>query len=154
GQTHFSPGMRSYLRYVGHVRAEIELRQMLYFLAVAEERNFTRAAKRCHVAQSSLSKQIREIERIVGAKLFDRLPREVRITEAGRVFQQEADRAFEHAFRAVSLVRAQERERRQALHVGLSALCDLPRFQALVLSARKSMQNCSVESVNGNSPDL
>jgi Bacterial regulatory helix-turn-helix protein, lysR family len=47
-----------FLAYVDQVRVEIELRKMQYFLAIAEERSFTRAAKRCHVAQSSLSRQI------------------------------------------------------------------------------------------------
>ena len=61
---------------------------MRYFLAVAEERNFTRAAKRCHVAQPSLSKQIHGIEQILGAKLIERLPREARLTDAGEIFKR------------------------------------------------------------------
>jgi hypothetical protein len=48
---------------------------MRYFLAIAEERSFTRAAKRCHVAQSSLSRQIRAMEVRLEARLLDRLPR-------------------------------------------------------------------------------
>ncbi|MGC2163598.1 MAG: LysR family transcriptional regulator [Silvibacterium sp.] len=130
------------------MQTEIELRQMRYFLAVAEERNFTRAAKRCHVAQPSLSKQIHEIENTLGAKLFERLPREVRITEAGTVFQREAARALEYSHRAVSLVRAREREKTQALRIGLSVLCDLPRLQGLVATARKSAQPCATELVS------
>ncbi|MGC2162032.1 MAG: LysR family transcriptional regulator [Silvibacterium sp.] len=133
---------------------EIELRQMRYFLAVAEERNFTRAAKRCHVAQPSLSKQIHQIENTLGAKLFERLPREVRITEAGAVFQREAARALEHSHRAVSLVRALGREKTRALRVGLSILCDLPRIQALVATARTSAQRYATEFISGYSQEL
>jgi DNA-binding transcriptional LysR family regulator len=136
------------------VQTEIELRQIRYFLAVAEESNFTRAAKRCHVAQPSLSKQIHEIENTLGAKLFERLPREVRITEAGTVFQREAARALEHSRRAASLVRALEREKTRALRVGLSILCDLPCIQGLVATARKSARLCGTEPISGHSREL
>lgn len=136
------------------MQTEIELRQMRYFLAVAEERNFTRAARRCHVAQPSLSKQIHEIENTLGAKLFERLPREVRITEAGTVFQREAARTLEHSRRAASLVRALGREKTRALRVGMSILCDLPCIQGLVATAQKSAQLCTTEPISSCSQEL
>jgi DNA-binding transcriptional LysR family regulator len=114
------------------VQAEIELRKMRYFLAIAEERSFTRAAKRCHVAQASLSRQIRDVEISLDTRLFDRLPRDIRLTDAGRVFEKEASKALEHSRRAVSLVHALKREKDQQLRIGLSALCDLPRVRTLV----------------------
>jgi DNA-binding transcriptional LysR family regulator len=84
---------------------------MKYFLAIAEERSFTRAAKRCHVAPSSLSRQIRAVEINLDAQLFERLPQEARLTGAGRVFKREANKALEHSRRAVSLVQALKRTR-------------------------------------------
>jgi LysR family hydrogen peroxide-inducible transcriptional activator len=61
----------------------MEIHQLRYFVAVAEERSFSRAAAREHVAQPSLSQQIQKLEGNVGERLFDRLPRSVVLTEAG-----------------------------------------------------------------------
>jgi DNA-binding transcriptional LysR family regulator len=64
----------------------MDLRQMEYAVAVADELNFTRAAARCHIGQSGLSHQIAELEREVGTRLFDRTSRSVRLTPAGQTF--------------------------------------------------------------------
>ncbi len=61
----------------------MELRQLEYLVAVAEEANFTRGAKRAHVSQSGISAQIRQLERDLGAELFDRSGRSVALTTAG-----------------------------------------------------------------------
>src|SRR5215831_13819349 len=64
----------------------MELHQLRYFVAVADEGNFSRAAAKVRVAQPSLSQQIRKLEAEIGQPLFDRLPRSVVLTEAGRCF--------------------------------------------------------------------
>ena len=127
---------------------------MAYFLAIAEERSFTRAAERCRVAQPSLSRQIHEMERTLGTRLFDRQPRDVRITAAGELFAKEAARTLEHGRRAVSLVRALERERAQDLRVGLSTLCDLPRVRGLIEVVKRSGSLGPLESVTANTSEL
>ncbi|MFG2071193.1 LysR family transcriptional regulator [Nonomuraea maritima] len=73
----------------------MELRQLEYFVAVAEEQSFTRAAERVHISQSGVSAQIRRLERELGAELFDRSARTATLTVAGKA-------ALEHARAALS----------------------------------------------------
>ncbi len=84
----------------------IELRPLRYVIAVAQERHFARAALRVHVARSSLSKSIRDIEDYVGVPLFERTTREVELTPAGRAFIEDGARALTYAERAIHRARA------------------------------------------------
>ena len=93
----------------------VELRLLRYGVAVAEDLHFSRAAARLHVAQPSLSKQIRELEEELGIQLFERTKREVRLTEAGKVFVQEARISLLHSHRAVHLAKASRDSNRFAL---------------------------------------
>jgi DNA-binding transcriptional LysR family regulator len=78
----------------------VELRHLRYFIAVAEELNFSRAAERMHMAQPPLSAAIRQLERDVGVDLFVRTTREVKLTDAGRAFLQGARRTLAGGERA------------------------------------------------------
>jgi DNA-binding transcriptional LysR family regulator len=78
----------------------VELRHLRYFIAVAEELNFSRAAQRMHMAQPPLSAAIRQLERDLGVDLFVRTTREVRLTDAGHAFLAGARRTLADAERA------------------------------------------------------
>ncbi|PBC75413.1 LysR family transcriptional regulator [Streptomyces sp. TLI_235] len=110
----------------------MELRQLEYFVAVAEERSFTRAAERVHISQSGVSAQIRQLERALGAELFDRSARAATLTVAGEA-------ALAHA-RATLAAAAAVREAvgdvtgliRGRLTVGMVVGCTVtPLFEAL-----------------------
>ncbi len=102
---------------------------MRYVLAVAETASFTRAAERCHIVQSALSHQVARLEKELGARLFDRTSRRVRLTTAGEAFLPAARQALEAAERARAEVAAATGEIRGRLTVGsipTVAAVDLP----------------------------
>jgi DNA-binding transcriptional LysR family regulator len=81
-----------------------ELRQLRYFVAVAEHLSFTRAADALRIAQQSLSQQITVLERVLGARLLDRDTRGTRLTEIGRLFLPEARAVLDRADEAVAFL--------------------------------------------------
>ena len=93
----------------------VELRLLRYVVAVAEELHFSRAAEKLHVAQPSLSKQIRDLEDEIGIRLFDRTKRDVHLTQAGQAFVVEAKEALVHSQRAVHAAKATQQPDRFTL---------------------------------------
>jgi DNA-binding transcriptional LysR family regulator len=99
----------------------MELRHVRYFLAVAEELNFTRGAAKVGIGQSPLSQQIRALEQELGAALFRRLPHGAELTEAGRAFLPEAQATLAQAERAMSAARRGARGESGRLKIGYTS---------------------------------
>lgn len=97
----------------------MDLRHLKYFLAVAETRNFTQAAASCYVAQSALSQQIARLEKDVGAQLFSRTSRSVRLTAAGELLEPLARRILADVDTARAALDALSGLRRGRLRLGL-----------------------------------
>jgi DNA-binding transcriptional LysR family regulator len=84
----------------------VSLAQIRYFVVVAEEGHITRAARRLHISQPPLSRQIRSLEEELGASLFARTPRGLRLLPAGEVLLEHARRILNQIDDAVTCVRA------------------------------------------------
>jgi DNA-binding transcriptional LysR family regulator len=132
----------------------MELHQLEYFVAVAEEASFTRAAARVHVAQPGVSAQIRRLESELGQRLLDRSGRSVRLTEAGAAvlpFAREALAAVTNARLTVDelagLVRGQ-------VTVGMVSGCTLPVLAELLAGFHDRYPGVSISLTEDNSDRL
>src|SRR5258708_10974642 len=96
----------------------MEIRRLRYFVAVAEELSFTRAAERLHIAQPPLSIQIKALEQEVGARLFDRDQRHVFLTQAGKHLLDRAPGILASVETATAEVRCAELGQVGSLHLG------------------------------------
>jgi len=103
----------------------MELRHLRYFVAVAGELHFTRAAERLHISPPSLTQQIQNLEHELGARLFARTKREVKLTDAGRRFLDEARATLQQAERAELVARRAGRGEVGRVEIGFvsSAAC-------------------------------
>jgi DNA-binding transcriptional LysR family regulator len=100
----------------------MELRQLRYFVTVAEELHFARAAARLHIAQQSLSFQIKQLEQELDTTLFERTTRRVELTAAGRAFLHELELVFDHLQRGVEQARRAGRGEVGRLVVGYHSI--------------------------------
>ena len=136
----------------------LELRQLRYFVTVAEEGHITRAAERLGIQQPPLSQQIKALETQLSVRLFDRKPRGVELTDAGRVLYEHAGRVLERAEEAEAALRRAAKGEVGRLAVGLTSSSSLNPFVLRVLRrfreqmpdvALKLEENATVDLVEG-----
>ncbi|MFI7419585.1 LysR substrate-binding domain-containing protein [Nonomuraea sp. NPDC049684] len=132
----------------------MELQQLRYVLAVAETSNFTRAAERCRVVQSALSHQIAALERELGARLFERTSRRVRLTTAGEAFLPAARDCLEAADRARTDVAAASGEIRGRLAVGSIPTVSAVDLPVVLKEFRRRHPRVRITLVSAGSEDL
>ncbi len=132
----------------------MELRHIRYFLAVAEEMNFTRAAEKLNIAQPPLSRQIKDLEEELGVQLFVRSPHALALSEEGMVFRQYATRVLDLVEHSTSEIRE--------LHGGLHGTIDLAGveghaptlFAQWIAGFQKIHPNVRYNLWNGNSDEV
>lgn len=133
----------------------MDLRQLKHFVAVAEEEHFSRAARRANIVQSALSTSIRTLEEELGAQLFVRTTRKVRLTEAGRVLLVHARIVLDAAREAANAVAKVAGLERATLRLG--AVPGLPTFidlAALLATFRERYPGVDVHLSLGNANEL
>ena len=121
----------------------MNLRQMEFVLAVAKEGSFTRAARTCHTVQSALSHQVAKLEEELGATLFERTSRHVRLTPAGEAFVRQAQVALEATRRIPEEVAAVTGQVRG--HLSLGAISALGSIDIVALIADFHARHAQVE---------
>jgi DNA-binding transcriptional LysR family regulator len=132
----------------------MELRHLEAFVAVAEERNFTRAAAHLFIAQSGLSSTIRALERELRADLFNRTTRRVELTAAGAALLPEARRTLASAASAVQAVDSVEGLRRGTLRVGVMQTSGSFNVAALLARYRSAYPEIQIRLRQASSDDL
>jgi DNA-binding transcriptional LysR family regulator len=132
----------------------VELRHLEYFVAVAEEQHFTRAAERMRVAQSGLSASVRSLERELGAPLFVRSTRRVELTEAGRALLAEARRTLASADAARQAVAAVKGLLRGSLAVGAEQCLGVVDVAKLLADFRTRHPDVEIVLRQGATADL
>ncbi|MBD2020890.1 LysR family transcriptional regulator [Leptolyngbya sp. FACHB-36] len=123
----------------------MELRHLHYFIAVAEELNFSRAADRLHMAQPPLSQQIRQLEQELGFQVFHRTKRRVQLTEAGQAFLVEARQVLQHLDQAVQTGRQASRGEVGQLAIGFVSSTAYNILPPILQSFRRQVPDVTLE---------
>jgi DNA-binding transcriptional LysR family regulator len=123
----------------------VELRQLRYFVAVAEERHFGRAAKRLRLSQPPLSAQIKGLEEELGVKLFQRSTRQVALTDAGRTFLERAEGILEAVEEAKEAAKGADEGARGRLEIGFISSATLGLLPPAVRLFRERFGGVEIE---------
>lgn len=122
----------------------MELRHLRYFVAVAEELNFTKAAQRMCTVQPSLSQQIKDLEQEVGVQLLVRTNRKVELTEEGKAFLKEALLCLEHAKKAIHDARQISKFNQDHLNIGFIPVAEMKVFPYIMPNIRAHFPSLTI----------
>lgn len=125
----------------------MDIRQLKYFVAVAETRNFTRAAERLHMAQPPLSRQIQQLEEELGTELLLRNSRPLRLTETGRMFYEQALQIINRVEQLKTSARQIGLNQKQSLSIGFVASSLYGGLPMLVRKLRQSYPDVEIQLV-------
>ncbi|HBO72166.1 MAG TPA: RpiR family transcriptional regulator [Acinetobacter sp.] len=126
----------------------MELRHLRYFITVAEELNFSKAAIKLHTAQPSLSQQIKDLEDDVGVQLFHRTKRKVELTEEGHVFLEQARLTLNQADKAVTMARQVAAAKVQFLRIGFVPSAEIRIFPYIIPRLRVKIPKLQIRTLN------
>lgn len=132
----------------------MELQQLRYAVAIAEEQSFTRAAQRCFVVQSALSRQIKSLESELGVRLFARTSRKVEVTPAGEAFVKQARLCLQAAERAKASAAAAHGQIRGSLTIGVIPTVTAVDIAAVLGAFRRSYPEVGVHVRTGGSDEF
>lgn len=132
---------------------DLSHRHLRYFIAVAQDLSFTRAAERLHIVQPSLSQQIQRLEEIVGTPLFYRSKHHVELTEAGRVFLQQAQEILEVTDRAFTTARKAARAEIGQLIIGFVPGTERDIFPRILPELKERCPDIELSLRGMSSPD-
>jgi len=122
----------------------MELRHLRYFITVAQEQSFTRAAEKLFTAQPSLSQQIKDLEQEVGVNLFERSSRKIQLTDEGKAFLIYAEKALENAKLAVASARQVAQQKNNQIHIGFLNVAELKVMPHILAKLKKTMSDLKI----------
>lgn len=130
----------------------MELRHLRYFITVAEELNFSKAALKLFTAQPSLSQQIKDLEEDVGVRLLNRTKRKVELTEEGAVFLEQARLTIAQSEKAIAMARQVSKAKQQLLRIGFVPVAEMKIFPYVLPNLRVQSAELKIElqSLNNN----
>lgn len=131
----------------------MDLRLLRYFVAVADEGNFNRAAERLHIAQPPLSRAIQQLEAHVGAELLDRSSRPLQLTKVGRLLYTQALQVLARIEDVEAMVRAAASSDQKRLVIGFVASTIYARLPELIREFRKVAKNVELVMVESTTLD-
>ncbi|OTG94336.1 DNA-binding transcriptional regulator HcaR [Acinetobacter sp. ANC 3832] len=131
----------------------MELRHLRYFVTVAEELNFSKAALKLYTAQPSLSQQIKDLEEDVGVQLLYRTKRKVELTEEGAVFLEQARLTLAQAEKAVAMARQVFKAKQQLLRIGFVPVAEMKIFPYVLPNLRVQNPELKIELLSLNNTE-